>query len=187
MINLKNIFALVFTLLFLTTYSQDKSDETTYGYLTGQLGIRKEALVHEGIAAVKGVRIKKVLGAGIGIEALKFKGRKSICVPVHADFRYFFPSESIFQLFFIAQAGYSLYNSKQNFPGTEISFASALTTKGGLFYGSGFGVSGKGKISPTLALRYTSYTFNFTKTGNFPEQKGTSRSKTIALNFGITF
>lgn len=187
MINLKNVFALVFTLLFLTTYSQDKSDETTYGYLTGQLGIHKEALVHEGIAAVKGVRIKKVLGAGIGIEALKFKGLKSICVPVHADFRYFFPSESIFQLFFIAQAGYSLYNSKQNFPGTEISFASALATKGGLFYGGGFGVSGKGKISPSLALRYTSYTFNFTKTGNFPEQKGTSQSKAIALNFGITF
>ncbi len=190
MINLKNIFTLVFFLIFSATYSQEKRDQGLYGSLTGQLGIRKGVALEGAIAANMGIRPEKIVGAGIGIEFMKFVLRKSIYLPVYADFRYFFPPGEIFQAFFIAQPGYGLYNLKQTHSAigsTGSTINSSLATSGGFYYGTGFGLSGREKLSPTLTIRYASYAFTNNKTGNYYTQPTHERTSAVTLNFGVSF
>lgn len=189
-ITLKTIFTFVISLTFLATYSQDKKGPETYGSLSGQLGIHKSTALAGAVALNMGIKTKKIFGAGLGIEAIKFSSHKSVYLPVYADFRYFFPPGALFQAFFIAQPGYGLYNSKQTHTtvvGTYTIDNSSITSKGGFYFGSGLGLSGKEGFSPIVTIRYTSYAFNHEKTGNYYSESPNARTSAITINFGIAF
>lgn len=187
---MKKVLVVVFLFISLAVYSQKEYYRPFYGSFDASLATRNATTSGYSIGADAGAKIEKIFGAGFGIEAAKFKGHKSVYLPVYGDVRYFFPPGSILQVFFTAQAGYGFYNSKQSHVATDESNTatnSTLTGKGGFYYGSGLGISGRDKYTPVVTLRYTSYAFNFTRTGSYYHENGPSRLNAITMSFGFSF
>ena len=190
LIKVKYFLTLGLFLTFLSTYAQDENGHKLYGEATAQMSVRKSNALGTGIALNAGYKATKMIGTGVGLEMMKLKGHKHLFLPVYADFRYFFPPGVLFQAFFTAQPGYISYSETQTHEtvqNSEVVSNSSLTTKGGTYFGTGFGLRGREKLSPTIIVRYSSYGFINQKTGDYYKQDHNTRTGAITVNFGIAF
>src|SRR3954471_9638039 len=146
LIKVKYFLTLCLFFTFLSTYSQDENGHKLYGEATAQMSVRKKNAFGTAIALNGGYKPTKMIGTGVGLEVMKLKGHNHLFLPIYADLRYFFPPGALFQVFFTAQPGYNWYSetrTHETVQNSEVVSNSSLTTKGGTYFGTGFGLRGK--------------------------------------------